>query len=49
METTMAHHQAAEELAEAISTRNMKPILQKLDQTMKACVACHQAYKLQPM
>jgi hypothetical protein len=45
-ELAMEHHQAAEDLAEAISTKEMKLILEKLDQTMKACVACHQAYKL---
>jgi hypothetical protein len=45
-ELAIEHHQAAEDLAEAIPTKEMKPILEKLDQTMKACVACHQAYKL---
>ncbi|MEW6325627.1 MAG: hypothetical protein AB1515_09610 [Nitrospirota bacterium] len=42
----IAHHQAAEDLAEVIPTKEMKLILQKLDQTIKACAACHQAYKL---
>jgi hypothetical protein len=41
----IAHHQAAEDLAKAIPTEEIQPILQKLDQTMKACVDCHQAYK----
>jgi hypothetical protein len=41
----IVHHQAAEDLAKAIPTREMKRILQNLDQTMKACVDCHQAYK----
>jgi len=45
-ELAIAHHQAAEDLAEVIPTKEMKPILQQMDQTMKACVACHQAYKL---
>ena len=45
-ELAIAHHQAAEDLAKVIPTREMKPILQQMDQTMKACVACHQAYKL---
>jgi len=45
-ELAMDHHQAAEELAKAIDDKQMKAILQKLDQTMKACVACHRAYKL---
>jgi hypothetical protein len=42
----MAHHQVAEDLAQAIPSRDMKKILPQLDRTMKACVACHQAYKL---
>ncbi len=45
-ELAIAHHQAAEDLAKVIPTRETKPILQQLDQTMKACVDCHQAYKL---
>jgi hypothetical protein len=45
-ELAMAHHQAAEDLAEVIPARKMKPILQLLNQTMKACVDCHQVYKL---
>lgn len=45
-ELAIAHHQAAENLAEVIATKEMKPILQQLDHTMKACVDCHQAYKL---
>jgi hypothetical protein len=45
-ELAIEHHQAAEDLAEAIPTKEMKLIMEKLDQTMKACVACHQAYKL---
>lgn len=45
-ELAIAHHQAAENLAATIATKEMKPILQKLDRTMKACVDCHQAYKL---
>jgi flagellar biosynthesis/type III secretory pathway protein FliH len=45
-ELAMAHHQAAEDLAEVIRTKEMKPILQRLDHTMKACMDCHQAYKL---
>jgi len=42
----MAHHQAAEALADIIPTREMKPILQKLDLTLKACLDCHRAFKL---
>ena len=45
-ELAMAHHQAAEELAKVIPTRAMKSILQQLDRTVQACVACHQVYKL---
>jgi cytochrome c556 len=45
-ELAMAHHQVAEDLAQAIPSRDMKKILPQLERTMKACVACHQAYKL---
>lgn len=45
-ELAMAHHQVAEDLAQAIPSRDMKKILPHLDRTMKACVACHQAFKL---
>jgi hypothetical protein len=45
-ELAMAHHQVAEDLAGIIPSRDMKKILPHLEQTMKACVACHQAYKL---
>jgi hypothetical protein len=42
----MAHHQAAEELATAIAAREMAPILQQLDRTIRACNACHDAYQM---
>lgn len=42
----MAHHQAAEDLAQVIRTKEMKPILRDLGRTINACVGCHQAYKL---
>jgi hypothetical protein len=42
----IAHHQAAEDLAGAISSHEMRPILQHLDRTIHACVECHQAYKV---
>jgi hypothetical protein len=45
-ELAMAHHQAAEDLAGIIPSKDMKKILPHLDRTMKACVTCHQAYKL---
>jgi hypothetical protein len=45
-ELAMAHHQAAEELATVLPGKDMKQILPRLEQTMKACVSCHQVYKL---
>ena len=45
-ELAIAHHQAAEKLSSVITARELKPILQQLNNTMKACVVCHQAYKL---
>jgi hypothetical protein len=45
-ELAMAHHQAAEELATAITARKMTPILQHLGRTIRACNACHNAYQL---
>jgi uncharacterized protein (DUF305 family) len=45
-ELAMAHHRAAEDLAEAIRAGKIKPILRALDQTIQACVNCRQAYKL---
>jgi hypothetical protein len=44
-ELAIAHHQAAEDLAEAIQTKEMTRILQKLDETIGACLECHRAYK----
>jgi hypothetical protein len=44
-ELAMAHHQEAEDLAKAISTGEAQPIFQHMQQTIHACVACHQAYK----
>ena len=45
-ELAIAHHQAAENLADAIDTKKMRPILQQLDATMRACLDCHLAFKL---
>lgn len=45
-ELAMAHHRVAEELAEMIPSKDMKRILPHLGRTMKACVACHQAFRL---
>lgn len=45
-ELAMAHHQAAEDLAKAIPSKDFPMILVQLEKTMSACVACHRAYKL---
>lgn len=42
----MAHHEAAEELARVMPTKDLKQVLPKLDNLLKACVACHLEYKL---
>jgi hypothetical protein len=42
----MAHHEAAEELAHAILSQDVKQILLKLDRTLETCVACHRAFEL---
>jgi hypothetical protein len=42
----MAHHEAAEALARVMPTKDLKQILPKLDGVLRACVACHLAYKL---
>lgn len=47
-ELAMAHHRAAEDLAAALPTRETGSILQALDGTMRACVACHRAFELAP-
>jgi hypothetical protein len=44
-ELAMAHHQEAEDLAKVIPSKDMKMILPKLEKTIGACIACHQAYK----
>lgn len=41
----MAHHQAAEDLAQAIPSGEMGQILAGLERTIGACVACHRVYK----
>lgn len=41
----MAHHRAAEDLAHAIPSHQLKLILTHLEQTVHACVACHRVYK----
>ena len=40
-ELATAHNAAAEELARIIPTKDMKQILPKLNNILKACVACH--------
>jgi hypothetical protein len=41
----MAHHRAAEDLAQAMPSHNLKLILPHVEQTLHACVACHRVYK----
>lgn len=40
----MAHHEAAEQLAGIIPTKDLKQIMTKLNDVLKACVACHHEY-----
>jgi hypothetical protein len=42
----MAHHEAAEDLASIIPTKDLKQIMPKLNSVLKACVACHLQYKV---
>lgn len=42
----MAHHQAAEDLAQAIPSKDLKTLLPQRERTIGACVSCHQAYRL---
>ncbi len=41
----MAHHEAAEDLAQAMPSHDLKEILPHLERTLRACVACHQAFE----
>lgn len=41
-----AHHEAAEELARIIPTKDIKQILPRFNNVLKACVACHLKYKV---
>ncbi|MDR4484353.1 MAG: hypothetical protein R3B95_14275 [Nitrospirales bacterium] len=45
-ELAMAHHQAAEALVAVIPTKDLKQILPYLEQTIDACVKCHQVFRL---
>lgn len=43
----MAHHQAAEAMGAVIPTKDLKQILPHLQETIHACVKCHQVFRLQ--
>ncbi len=45
-ELAMAHHQAAEDLAKVLPSKELRTILPQLEKTIGACVACHRVYKL---
>jgi hypothetical protein len=45
-ELAMAHHKAAEGLGAVIPTKDLKQILPHLEQTIHACVKCHQVFRL---
>lgn len=42
----MAHHAAAEKLADVMPTQDFKQILPQFNNVLKACVACHLEYRL---
>lgn len=42
----MAHHATAEELARIIPTKDLKQILPRFNNVLKACVACHLEFKV---
>ena len=42
----MAHHVAAEKMADVMPTKDLKRILPEFNNVLKACVACHLEYKL---
>ncbi|ODT43346.1 MAG: hypothetical protein ABS70_08365 [Nitrospira sp. SCN 59-13] len=42
----MAHHAAAEKLADVMPTKDLKQILPEFNNVLKACVACHLEYRL---
>jgi hypothetical protein len=42
----MAHHEAAEDLARIMPTRDLKQILPRFNNVLKACVACHLEFKI---
>jgi hypothetical protein len=45
-ELAIEHHQAAEDLAVAIAAKETAPILEELARAIRACTACHEAYRL---
>jgi hypothetical protein len=45
----MAHHEAAEQLAQTLQSKDLKRILPRLDGLLKACVACHSEYTIRPI
>ena len=45
----MAHHEAAEQLAGIIPTKDLKQIMPKLNDVLKACVACHHEYRVRQL
>lgn len=45
-ELAMAHHQAAEAMGAVFQTKDLKQILPHLQQTIHACVKCHQVFRL---
>lgn len=42
----MAHHEAADKMAEAMPSHDLKKILPEFNNVLKACVACHLEYKV---
>lgn len=42
----MAHHEAAEELADVLPTADYDRIMPKLSAVLRACVACHLSYRV---
>jgi len=42
----LAHHAAAEKLADVMPTQDLKQILPQFNNVLKACVACHLEYRL---
>ena len=45
----MAHHEAAEQLAGIMPTKDLKQIMPKLNDVLKACVACHHQYTVRQL